>query len=491
MDMLPSTEAAPVLPTLLQGSVKLEHQAKQSDTDVLRIVREVRRLKVACVSVPEAGHLVPTAQIGAALAQRGHRTQLVSFAHAAKKVPKACEQMGCDFVGLAADVPGAGSGVGKASELQAQGLMIQMFQYLDEQLRAPLKDFLQAEKPDVVVADFATPCAWEVADECGIPVVLNMPGLIGFCSTCLDPSRASEMYWKYLRTSRAEADAVYWFFSKIHKVATRTMCLVNSFWGLEAPQPLPPNFVLTGTTAPRPSGLEAKQTSNPEFNTWLDWVRSRNLRIVYITMGSMQVLEDFQVKAIYEGLSATQGCAFAWSLKSDQQSFLPGGSIEELPERFFIREWLPQGEALHLADVALVITHCGFGGLNETIAAGKPIVALPFRADQPLNAAIAEKRGLCEVLQPSTLTAGAVTAAVAKVLQTPAYGRCARELQACLLKTRGAEACVEALEDFAEQGYEAPVAAAPPASSTQATLSKTLLLLGALCAGVALARRFH
>ena len=48
-------------------------------------------------------------------------------------------------------------------------------------------------------------------------------------------------------------------------------------------------------------------------------------------------------------------------------------------------------------------THCGFGGLNETIAAGKPMVALPFRADQPANAKLAKERGLAEVLEPKKL----------------------------------------------------------------------------------------
>ena len=48
-------------------------------------------------------------------------------------------------------------------------------------------------------------------------------------------------------------------------------------------------------------------------------------------------------------------------------------------------------------------THCGFGGLNETIAAGKPMVALPFRADQPANAKLAKERGMADVLEPKKL----------------------------------------------------------------------------------------
>ena len=197
------------------------------------------------------------------------------------------------------------------------------------------------------------------------------------------------------------------------------------------------------------------------------------LRIVYVTMGSMQVLEPFQVRAIFEGLLAlSPRCAVAWSLKPEQQAFLPGG-VEKLPAQFFVQKWLPQGEALQLPDVAAVVTHCGFGGLNETIAAGKPLVALPFRADQPANAKIARARGLAEVLSPPKLTASAVSSAVGKargevlwearsqgvrgnfsgqsslracptqlrqVLNDQTYGARAVEVQRSMLKTGGAEA---------------------------------------------------
>ena len=72
-------------------------------------------------------------------------------------------------------------------------------------------------------------------------------------------------------------------------------------------------------------------------------VRGMGLRIVYVTMGSMQVLEPFQVRAFFEGLSAlSPQCAVAWSLKPEQQAFLPGG-VEALPPHFFVQKWLPQG----------------------------------------------------------------------------------------------------------------------------------------------------
>merc|ERR1712241_184805 len=154
----------------------------------------------------------------------------------------------------------------------------------------------------------------------------------------------------------------------------------------------------------------------------------------------------FQVQALHHGLERIPGCAVAWSLKSDQQAYLPGGSVQNLPTRFFIQTWLPQGEALHLRDVALVVTHCGWGGLNEAIAAGKPIIATPFRVDQPTNAAIAKARGFCEVLDPRSLCAGAVEGAVKKMLGEESYVRCAQNLQTALAKTGGVETCVDAVE---------------------------------------------
>ena len=160
--------------------------------------------------------------------------------------------------------------------------------------------------------------------------------------------------------------------------------------------------------------LGRSRSSFQDQTALLSKVRGMGLRIIYVTMGSMQVLEPFQVRALFEGLQAVSPrCAVAWSLKSEQQEMLPLGE-EALPAHFFIQKWLPQGEALQLPDVAVVVTHCGFGGLNETIAAGKPLVALPFRADQPANAKLARERGLAEVLSPPKLTAAAVTTAVSK-----------------------------------------------------------------------------
>merc|ERR1719214_133782 len=104
-------------------------------------------------------------------------------------------------------------------------------------------------------------------------------------------------------------------FTQVKAALAQHLCLFHTFFGLDAPVRLPPNFVVTGTTAPRLSG-ELRETSDQDFNTWLQSIRAEGLKLVYVTMGSMQKLKPFQVDALYHGLASLDPpCAVAWSLK--------------------------------------------------------------------------------------------------------------------------------------------------------------------------------
>ena len=56
----------------------------------------------------------------------------------------------------------------------------------------------------------------------------------------------------------------------------------------------------------------------------------------------------------------------------------------DLPKNILLRSSVPQLEVLKRAD--LFITHCGMNSTLETIKYGVPIIALPIKADQPVNA---------------------------------------------------------------------------------------------------------
>lgn len=193
----------------------------------------------------------------------------------------------------------------------------------------------------------------------------------------------------------------------------------------------------------------------------------------------MQKLTPLQVRALYDGLSSLN-CAVAWSLKADQQAYLPVGDIKDLPKRFLVQSWMPQGEAMQLPEVSAIITHCGFAGLNEAITAGKPLVATPFRADQPMNAKLAREQGMCEILDTNCLEVISVATTVTKVLNDSSYATCARRMQKQLLETGGADACVDILEILAASGHSLqPLpSAATTTKKSQVVWSSALLGLG-------------
>ena len=69
---------------------------------------------------------------------------------------------------------------------------------------------------------------------------------------------------------------------------------------------------------------------------------------------------------------------------------------ESVPANFHIYSWVPQVQALELADV--FITHGGMNSVSESLAAGVPMVVIPFGSDQPVNGQRVTKLGVGRVL---------------------------------------------------------------------------------------------
>ena len=69
------------------------------------------------------------------------------------------------------------------------------------------------------------------------------------------------------------------------------------------------------------------------------------------------------------------GCKVVWSLKDELK--IP----DQADPNFWVRPWIPQVEVLAHPALKVGLSHCGFGGTLEFIAAGKPIVAFPHFID--------------------------------------------------------------------------------------------------------------
>ena len=67
----------------------------------------------------------------------------------------------------------------------------------------------------------------------------------------------------------------------------------------------------------------------------------------------------------------------------------------------------------------MLVTHGGNNSVTEALTAGVPMVVLPFSTDQFAGAAAIEVAGLGAALDPNTVTAADLGAAVRAVLDGP------------------------------------------------------------------------
>lgn len=396
-----------------------------------------------------------------------------------------CAASGVRFVGLCDDLESPEAGRGLLWELkEKQKRMISCNKVISENMKGPLAKLIEATQPDVVVIDMHGFGLFKLLETMKVPYVVNFPGpgwRLGMTSWPLAPYVFCVLAPFLGGIPMREGLALCEGLRAIVKNQTTRVLLINSFFGWDDPKPYAPNCVFTGPTAPRDEA--AGNITLPGLREWLDWVRAQKLKIVYVTMGSMIELKDWQVKAFYEGLGAIPGIAVAWSLKEKQQGFLPGGA-ESLPRSFFVNKWMPQAEMLKCPEVAAVITHCGWGGTMETLTAGKPIVACPFVGDQRGNAKSVQARGVGTVLAQKKLTAEMVRTETAKVLNEPSYAAAAREMRRLLLGTGGSERCAEVVEDVARHGGAALTTTAPSEARALARLAQRVALLGVFAVGL-------
>ena len=94
------------------------------------------------------------------------------------------------------------------------------------------------------------------------------------------------------------------------------------------------------------------------------------------------------VGALGELLGDVEGLRVLWSLRAAQQAKLQQ-QLEPLAQHgaaVRLEEWTPQPAILKHAAVLVFLSHCGFGGVTDTLMASKPVLAYPGMAEQFLNA---------------------------------------------------------------------------------------------------------
>jgi zeaxanthin glucosyltransferase len=92
-------------------------------------------------------------------------------------------------------------------------------------------------------------------------------------------------------------------------------------------------------------------------------------------------------------------------------------ALGEVPDHWLVRPYLPQVALLEHA--AVTITHGGNNSVTESLAAGVPMLVLPFSTDQFAGAADIERAGVGRALAPNTASSAEIADAVSGLMTGP------------------------------------------------------------------------
>jgi MGT family glycosyltransferase len=158
---------------------------------------------------------------------------------------------------------------------------------------------------------------------------------------------------------------------------------------------------------------------------------------LYFTMGSTGPIEAFQM-------------AMAAFADSGYQVMMTAGTrvaleaLQPAPSGFRVASFAPGDALANRAHV--VVCHAGNGTTYQALAAGVPLVTLPFVADQQWNARRQEELGVGLIVrQPSS---AALREAVDRVMTDPHYREAASDFQERLVHYRGAQTAAAAIDRF-------------------------------------------
>ncbi|XP_057806016.1 UDP-glucosyltransferase 29-like [Salvia miltiorrhiza] len=211
------------------------------------------------------------------------------------------------------------------------------------------------------------------------------------------------------------------------------------------------------TTGPLITFADNQETGGSEIMEWLS--EREESSTLYISFGSENYLTKEQMREIAKGLELS-GVNFIWVAREPAGSevsledAVPEGFLERAePRGLVVRGWAPQAAILAHPSVGGFMSHCGWSSITESLYFGVPVVALPLKLDQPMNARLVVEAGVgVDVArdEEGELDGGRVAEAVKEVLMGESGERLrsrAREMSG-KMKMEGDEAFDEIAEEL-------------------------------------------
>ncbi|XP_072314919.1 UDP-glucuronosyltransferase 2C1-like [Eucyclogobius newberryi] len=222
--------------------------------------------------------------------------------------------------------------------------------------------------------------------------------------TNLLSSAVSEVFWK-LTLDNYYSDVLGQSTTVCDTMGRADMWLIRTYWDIETPRPLPPNFHYVG-------GLHCKP-ANPLPEDLEEFVSSSEAGVVVVTFGSM-----------VNNLTTERAEVIATALAQIPQKVVwrySGSTPRSLGPNTKLLHWIPQNDLLGHPRTRAFVAHGGTNGLYEALFHAVPLVGVPLFGDQSDNLARLSRRGGAVVLDFNTMTSQEMTSAINEVVDNPSF----------------------------------------------------------------------
>ena len=450
---------------------------------ILQAVEKRDNLSVLLITFEEAGHSIPMLALGEALLEKGHKVTLlavevqlsdsnttmtnlrtwcwernITFASAGVLQLDMPERLGDFSTGLLATIPRM------AKLLSSLGKMQQVtFDVVLEDSQGLLRS------SDVVILDFFFSQIVEWLNDNTELTVMTLTQTIPFYSNTLpswyypsfptnpdSPSNPTitDRFKNVLLNGvttvlmNTVGRPIQDLFPIHVQSGSRNPDIAATSFGFDYPRPLYP---LTHYVGPIVSMRNQPLADN--LKEWLD-NHTTPYSVVYLSMGSFMTLRGNVAHAIVHGVMEA-GYDLLWSLKDSNREILDFIDDKYLnSSRILISKWLPQSTVLSHPSISMAILHGGFGGINEALIAGVPIICLPQGMDQPMNCARVNHQGLgVDFGVVDDLTVPQVKQAIQDIKDNNCREK-TKKVSRIFKAAGGASKAVELIEYYHEIGYD-------------------------------------
>jgi UDP:flavonoid glycosyltransferase YjiC (YdhE family) len=411
--------------------------------------------RILLTTTGSLGDLHPFIAIGLELRSRGHDVTLATSNFYRSKV----EQTGLKFAPMG---PHLGLEISEVMDRVMDlknGPEYLIRQILYPAVPAAYVEVMEAIRDaDLIVTHPITFAAQIAAEKTGMPWVSTVTAPLSFLSR-FDPSVAPAYPW--VIKLRAFGPGFYGIFMKLGKLLTkswlgpitqfrasvglppgqdpvfegqhspqRVLALFSSL--MAEPQPdWPPHTLVTGF--PFYDHAEHGQGIDPDLQRFLD----AGPPPVVFTLGSSAVQRagDFY----HESIAAVQRLGCRAVLLIGSNSFK-----EPLPPGIVAFPYAPFSAILPRASV--IVHQGGIGTGAQALAAGRPMLVVPFAFDQPDNAARLQRLGVARTIQRKHYTAQRAHSELQSLLTEPAYAATAAEVAHKIAQEDGVRTASDAIE---------------------------------------------